>query len=383
MEDQSSQLTVLLGPKLNSGVPLVTGSISIGFLNGRYQVPYRDARAKTGYQRNPSKARINKLKADLLRKRVDLPTAVLMNLRDPAAKEALVRGDHNGTWHLDLGPYNSRQPTRYGPFYVVDGQHRLVALQGLYDDDPDRWADFIIPFVCMLGGTERQEIEQFYVVNSTAKSVRTDLALDLLKQRAEASADVMEHLTERGEEWKVKAQALIDKLASASPLWRGLIRLPNEDKGQTVVTSAGLASSLKPLLATPYFGNVISEDNRVKILDAYWAGIQEVLPEPFQQPDAYSLQKGIGVHVMHQILINVLEILREKGASVIDADAYADVLRGPLENLEGETGSGDVVDGADFWLVAPRGAAGSFSSSAGRRVLTARLKNLLEPVSIE
>lgn len=383
MEDQTTQLTVLLGPKLNSGIQLVTGSISIGFLNGRYEVPYRDARAKTGYQRNPSKARINKLKADLLRKRVDLPTAILLNLRDPGAKEALVRAGSDGTWTLDLGPNNPRQPTPYGPFRVVDGQHRLVALQELLDDDPDRWGGFIVPFVCMLGGTERQEIEQFYVVNSTAKSVRTDLALDLLKQRAEASADVMERLTERGEDWKVKAQALVDKLASSSSLWRGLIRLPNEDKGQTVVTSSGLASSLKSLLATPYFGNVISEDNRIKILDAYWAGIRQVLPEPFDQPEDYSLQKGIGVHVMHQTLINVLEILREKGASVIDPESYAAVLTTPLADLEGDNASGEVVDGADFWRVAPHGAAGSFSSSAGRRVLIARLRNLLEPVSVE
>ena len=43
----------------------------------------------------------------------------------------------------------------------------------------------MIPFVCVLGASEREEMEQFYVVNSTAKSVRTDLAYDLLKQRAE------------------------------------------------------------------------------------------------------------------------------------------------------------------------------------------------------
>ena len=34
-------------------------------------------------------------------------------------------------------------------------------------------------------------MEQFYVVNSTAKSVRTDLAYDLLKQRAENDPEVI------------------------------------------------------------------------------------------------------------------------------------------------------------------------------------------------
>jgi hypothetical protein len=34
----------------------------------------------------------------------------------------------------------------------------------------------------MIGAGELEEMRQFYVVNSTAKSVRTDLVLDLLKQ---------------------------------------------------------------------------------------------------------------------------------------------------------------------------------------------------------
>ena len=52
-----------------------------------------------------------------------------------------------------------------------------------------RWGEILIPFVCMIGAGERQEMEQFYVVNSNAKSVRTDLAMDLLKQRAESDPD--------------------------------------------------------------------------------------------------------------------------------------------------------------------------------------------------
>jgi hypothetical protein len=34
----------------------------------------------------------------------------------------------------------------------------------------------MIPFTCMLGATEDEEMDQFYIVNSKAKSVRTDLA---------------------------------------------------------------------------------------------------------------------------------------------------------------------------------------------------------------
>jgi hypothetical protein len=43
---------------------------------------------------------------------------------------------------------------------------------------------------------EDEEMRQFYVVNSTAKSVRTDLALDLLKQQYDRDGRVMEQTIE-------------------------------------------------------------------------------------------------------------------------------------------------------------------------------------------
>src|SRR3989304_4985013 len=49
-------------------------------------------------------------------------------------------------------------------------------------------------------------------VNKTAKAVRTDLALDLLKQRAENDPRIMEALLESGQSWKVEAQAVAEEL---------------------------------------------------------------------------------------------------------------------------------------------------------------------------
>jgi uncharacterized protein (DUF1015 family) len=103
-----------------------------------------------------------------------------------------------------------RQPTprtairsRDERIYVVDGQHRIEALMRLYlkRDVPDeKWGDFRLSITFMLGATELEEMEQFYVVNSTAKSVRTDLAYDLLKQRAESNPDLIRSLDENNPE---------------------------------------------------------------------------------------------------------------------------------------------------------------------------------------
>jgi hypothetical protein len=58
-------------------------------------------------------------------------------------------------------------------------------------------------------------------------------------------------------------------------------------------------------------------------------------------------------------------------------EAFTEIMRGPLEELQGDDGLGAPVSGVDFWRGAPQGAAGSYSSSAGRRVLLAKIHQLL------
>jgi hypothetical protein len=142
-----------------------------------------------------------------------------------------------------------------------------------------------------------------------------------------------------------------------------------------------MVSSIRPLLATPYFEAIATPD-KVRVLVAYWEGIARVLPEVFMGAVKYALQKATGVQVMHKLLIVVLESLRTQGKPVLDPGSYEALLHGPLLHLEGDTASGHSVRGADFWKVGGPGAAGSFSNNAGRRVLTARLKAALPRVEV-
>lgn len=366
-----AEIPVTPGPKLRGGIPLVLGVVDAGVLAELSTIPRRDFRRKTGYQRDISITRVNRIVADLRDKKIDLPTAILLNLRDYTPAKNLVQ--RNGGTSLVLDG---------NELYVVDGQHRVEGLRKLVESDPDTWSAFQIPFVCMLGGTERQEMEQFYVVNSTAKSVRTDLALDLLKQRAEADADVMTTLIERGQAWKVKGQTIVEELERVSPVWRGRVRFPGEPQGDTIIASAAMVAALKQPLASPYFGSITTE-NQVKVLDAYWQGIRNVLPEAFDNPGSYAIQKGTGVLVLHGLLLAVLELVRSKGWSVVEPNSYAQALEDPLGHLEGDTAEGEVVSGADFWRSGPAGAAGTYSSNAAKRVLIAKLRGLLAPVEVE
>lgn len=348
----------------------MVGVMPASLLTEHYGIPRRDHRTKTGYQREVSKARVNKLAADLATGRVDLPTAILLNIRDFDPEQHLIEAD--GRLYFIPGD---------AQLYVVDGQHRAAALDKLIEQDPERWNSFEIPFACLLGAAEREEMEEFFVVNSTAKSVRTDLALDLLKQRAETDPEVMTALIERGDDWKVTAQSITEALEKTR-LWKGRIRFPGEAVAATTIGSSGMVSSLKKLLATPYFG-ALTRENQIRILEAYWEGVAKALPEVFNAPQEYGMQKSTGVQIMHGLLISVLENIRSEGRSVVDPEAYFDLLQEPLLELEGDTADGMIARGADFWRVGNEGAAGSFSSNAGRRVLTARLKVALPNVSVE
>ena len=375
-----SDIPVILGPKLiRADVPVVCGFIPAGALiPENYVIPHLDPRTGKGYQRLPQDVRINELATDLRKGRVDLPTSVLLNIRNRDARKAY----RNGVLNLSH-PGEAGAKLGYDPkFYVVDGQHRILALKRLIEEfDRERWSKFEIPFTCMLGATEEEEMDQFYTVNSKAKSVRTDLAYELLSQRAQDPL-VMESLVERGRDWQVHGQNIVRRLSVESPIWRGRIRFAAMEKGETVMPSASMVTSLKQVLGSPYF-KALTEEQQIRILDAYWRGIREIMPEAFDEPGSFSLQKGIGVMVLHTMMTQVVEIARSRGLSLIEPDTYASILKDALEQLEGENASSQPVVGLEFWRAAPDGAAGSYSSSAGRRVLMAKIHQRLPRITVQ
>ncbi len=373
-------IPAIIGPKLiRADVRIVTGFIPAGALiPNNYVVPHRNPATGRGYQRLPQDTRINELVTDLRKGRVDLPTSVLLNIRNRDARRAYRDGVLNLAPFSETGPKLGYEPK----FYVVDGQHRILALKKLIEEfEEERWSKYEIPFTCMLGATEEEEMDQFYIVNSKAKSVRTDLAYELLSQRAK-DPEVMESLIERGRDWQVHAQNIVRQLSEESPVWRGRIRFAAMEKADTVMPSASMVTSLKQVLASPYF-KVLAADQQVKVLDAYWRGLRDLMPEAFDEPGTFSIQKGIGVIVLHTILTQVIEIARSKGYSVTESDTYKRILHEALEQLEGENASGDPVNGLNFWRAAPLGAAGSYSSSAGRRVLIAKMQQRLPKITAQ
>lgn len=370
--DMPDSIDIVRGNALRSGTPIIAGFIPVGVLLGNFEIPYFNHTTKRGYQRQPQESRINQLSTEVRKERVDLPTAVLLNVRTRAAANAISGNKLMLTELLASG----------NKFYVVDGQHRILAFEKAVEDGWLAGRDFLIPFTCMLGADEDEEMAQFYIVNSTAKAVRTDLAYALIKRRAETEEGLMEALQERGKEWQVLGQTIVERLAVESSVWKSRIRLPAMEKAGTIIPSASMVTSLKPLLSTPFFGRM-NVEQQLRVLEAYWEGIRNVIREAFDNPADFSVQKGVGVTVLHVLMPEVLELVRDRGLSPTEPASYESILEKALTDVQGENATGEVVTGLSFWAVSPRGAVGSYSSSAGRRVLIAKLRTLLPQLDMD
>ena len=82
---------------------------------------------------------------------MDLPTALLLNLRDYDESINLME-DSGGVTHLSLTDEN---------LWEVDGQHRCQGLKIALEDNPGKFKDYTIPFVVGLGWPQDYEMEQF------------------------------------------------------------------------------------------------------------------------------------------------------------------------------------------------------------------------------
>ncbi len=375
-----SAVRVVHGPTLRKKIMTVVGVMPAETLVRHHCVPHRNVIKAEGYQRNPTNSRINELASELKNQTVDLPTSVLLNIRDVKEDELLTRlRDDN--YLLNLDPEKASGEHR---LYVVDGQHRICALKKTIEEHDADIGNVKIPFVCMLGASEFDEMEQFHVVNSNAKSVKTDLAFDLLKSRAEIDSDYAYRIEMKGKKWQVDAQTLTEKLAMSSSVWRDKIRLPNQPSRGTTVPSASFVRSLKPLLAQPtLFKSIKTVERQAQVIDAYWNAIRRVLPEAFEDtPASYSIQKGVGVEVLHAILPVVIDCVRSTDGSLFKPESYIPTIDSALKDLEGLNGDGMMVQGETFWRSGRAGAAGTYTSTAGKRRLAEYLLRLLPDIEV-
>lgn len=291
------------------GVPLYIGALRAEELLKGAQVDTWSPGNPQGYQRGLVSKRIGEVAWYLIDGEGIMPTTVLLSVRTHIEPDS-------GVLEIPDGE----------PLWVIDGQHRVAGLRGAIDRGQQSLNDYLIPVTILANPDRFDEMRLFYIVNSRAKSVPTDIA-DRLLQRA---------LQERGELWirekeapqekkaekayhQARATGIVDYLRDKCPVWRDMVELPGETKPNryavrqhTLVTSL-LEGVFKDSSLTRWEDTALGE-----LLDRYWQALSEVFPEAFQEPGEYSIRRMPGIYALHMIFPDVFERCRETMGPVAD-----------------------------------------------------------------
>lgn len=275
-----------------------------------------------GYQRREEMPRVKKL-ANWFRQTVESGEGVLM----PTSLLASTR-KKNLEYDADRGTLTLYAKDK---LHLVDGQHRRAGLlYAINEKGREELREFQVPLVIVEGLTTESEMRQFAVVNSTQKSVRTDLVNMILTQLAAGEGD--ESIREN-DQWKVVVsrtlQALNDDVRGP---WHQMVVMPNETgfrksdleaspelEHKKLVRATSFMASLKPIydyleqslwdvrgLTTAERGTELTQ-----IVTGFWSALRKLNPEVFASPGEYVLQKTPGLFALHRLCKRLLPVMYE------------------------------------------------------------------------
>jgi DGQHR domain-containing protein len=275
-----------------------------------------------GYQRSEEMPRVKKL-ANWLRQNLDDGDGVLM-------PTSLLASTRKGKLNYDKERCTITLSAKE-KIHLVDGQHRRAGLlYAINEKGRDELRDFQVPLIIVEGLSTEDEMRQFAVVNSTQKSVRTDLVNMILTQLAAGEGD---DVIRPKEQWKVVVSRALQALNSdSSGPWYDMVVMPNEtgfNKNEVeeeptlahkkLVRATSFMSSLKPIydyldqslwdvqgLSTAERGEQLAA-----IVSAFWSAIRRLNKEAFERPGDYVLQKTPGLFALHRICKRVLPVMYE------------------------------------------------------------------------
>lgn len=334
----------------------------------RFKIDYWRRKPKEdGYQRPLSKQAVDKVVNFILKETPNplLPSALLVNCRQTLDFKEIK--DSFGL--LDIKD----------TLYIIDGQHRFEAWKEIMKT-PElsmEWGSYEMPIVILSGFEKIKEIEQFFVINSRQKRIKTGLA-----QRnfiGLAGNEATSRLVPMSARWQIYATKLVDRLnEEIEGVWQGQIILPDDDKTlrkSKIITQESFVSSLKPL----FVGKSATWDrvqDRPRFLEEagvflarFWDIVSKTYPNATKNYNDYSLMKTVGVFSLHMFLSDVLNKNNaDEEKTLIEVE---DLLRESSETSFPE----------DFWrskvpykTKEEGNYAGAFSSSTGHKIISIGLR---------
>jgi DGQHR domain-containing protein len=362
------KIQLIEGPVSNYGTQTAVSVISVKQLASSFEADIYNPEVGrigtvAGYQRSPKQTRIKAL-VERLKTDFVVATAILVNVRKPNEKLVF---DAKGRSEVDL-------PSE---LWGKDGMHRAKAWIDLYENadeygkNQEEVGKIKINLVLYWGAEITEEVNTFFDVNNNAKSIPTG-------NRLEMDAYLTKHAPQHnGNPLLQEVDDIVHELGE-TPQWQDKIQWPNQ--AANVCPSSALMRSCLETFSDPSSVAGLEKSEKLALLKTVWEAIEKVYPEVFNSTDKkkYSLQKGIGVTVVHRLIPKIyLEILLEnnkifKQEDKIDpenVDVWAKYFE-KMRSHEDRNANGEDVNGLDFWLSGKDGGAGTYSSGAGRNTIS-------------
>jgi len=309
-------------------------------LLNNYRVGWWSRNDQSGYQRPLRQSRLREIQSYLTKDIGTFPTSVLANVRGKINVKPIKRIDAKRELCEVTIPDSSL------PLWIIDGQHRVEGLKAAIENDSG-FGDFPIIVSLFTLNDTYDEMLQFHIVNSRAKSVPTDLAQRHIFRMASkiGLAEVMAREGER-DALGAAAIAVVDRLMKDenSP-WYERIQLPDEPRKQPgeVIRQRPLSDSIHYILKEKH---VLQRDpdKLAKLLGDYWTALKEIFPIAFENPEEYTIQKTTGAYSLHMVFSEVYDKCEEAGA--INKDKMKLVLKEMFKKTSERLGA-EIND--QFW----------------------------------
>lgn len=218
----------------------------------------------------------------------------------------------------------------------VDCQHRLGHLGDL---------PVLLPFMCFIGLSEREEMDVFSVINSKAKGLSTSL-LDYHE------AQLSEALAEERPELHIALQL---NSIDDSP-WQRRLNLGGKTTSglKRIVSLRMMQQAVHEFLKATEILSSCSPDEAARGILDFWNAVIATLPHEWADSRRHMLTKGIGVYALMRIAADIFIECRDAGRPCDKrafATALADFARtidwsttGPLKGFGGQGGVKAAVD---------------------------------------
>ncbi|MBU0612973.1 DGQHR domain-containing protein [Patescibacteria group bacterium] len=253
-----------------------------------------------GYQRKPTESRRRKIAQYIEKSKNPIfPTNLLINSN---TKLNFISQGNSDFGTLELARY---------PLWIVDGQTRIEGFRYAVDElKLDKILEYDMPVTILSNNPKIDELQQFFILNSTQKRVSTDLAQRLKLELAKDDPNEYKNLG-IGDEWELKALKVVDLLNTKgeSP-WNDKVRLPNTQKSPVnIISQNSLVKSFRPLYRDTgmlKLAGIEKPDDSYEVIRDYWLALKELFPDAFEVAKDYVIQKTPGVFSLHALANTVL-----------------------------------------------------------------------------